>query len=310
MAYTTKYGNYVKFLRGTPAAWQSIESKDSDTLYFISEPGSEKGKLYLGSKLIADGDSATHIKDLEGVLISEGIPTNSLLVYNGVTGNWENKTLQEVFAIIVDVMIGATADSNGQSGLVPVPLAGQQDMYLQGNGTWSNPTENVEKELGDLTDTVAKNAQAWKDELALLRGGKTGTIVDIATDIVDGAVAKIVSNAPESFDTLKEIADWINEHDSAINIADIVVKVNKHEEALYDAADGTPGLITQVGNLDDAINNSSTGLTVKMNTLTGSLNKAIADIADLDQGLNNLGIDVETLKALLKWQDMVEEGTV
>lgn len=310
MAYTTKYGNYVKFLRGTPAAWQSIESKDSDTLYFISEPGSEKGKLYLGSKLIADGDSATHIKDLEGVLISEGIPTNSLLVYNGVTGNWENKTLQEVFAIIVDVMIGATADSNGQSGLVPVPLAGQQDMYLQGNGTWSNPTENVEKELGNLTDTVAKNAQAWKDELALLRGGKTGTIVDIATDIVDGAVAKIVSNAPESFDTLKEIADWINEHDSAINIADIVVKVNKHEEALYDSVDGTPGLITQVGNLDDAINNSSTGLTVKMNTLTGSLNKAIADIADLDQGLNNLGIDVETLKALLKWQDMVEEGTV
>lgn len=310
MAYTTKYGNYVKFLRGTPAAWQSIESKDSDTLYFISEPGSEKGKLYLGSKLIADGDSATNIKDLEGVLISEGIPTNSLLVYNGVTGNWENKTLQEVFAIIVDVMIGATADSNGQSGLVPVPLAGQQDMYLQGNGTWSNPTEDVEKELDNLTDTVAKNAQAWKDELALLRGGKTGTIVDIATDIVNGAVARIVSDAPESFDTLKEIADWINEHDSAINIADIVVKVNKHEEALYDAADGTPGLITKVGNLDDAINNSSTGLTVKMNTLTGSLNKAIADIADLDQGLNNLGIDVETLKALLKWQDMVEEETV
>jgi hypothetical protein len=310
LAYTTKYGNYVKFLRGTPAAWQSIESKDSDTLYFISEPGSEKGKLYLGSKLIADGDSATHIKDLEGVLISEGIPTNSLLVYNGATGNWENKTLQEVFAIIVDVMIGATADSNGQSGLVPVPLAGQQDMYLQGDGTWSNPTEDVEKELDNLTDTVAKNAQAWKDELALLRGGKTGTIVDIATDIVDEAVAKIVSDAPESFDTLKEIADWINEHDSAINIADIVVKVNKHEEVLYDAADGTPGLITQVGNLDDAINNSSTGLIVKMNTLTGSLNKAIADIADLDQGLNDLGIDVETLKALLKWQDMVEEETV
>ena len=318
MGYTTKYGNYVKFLRGTPAAWQSIESKDGDTLYFIAETGADRGQLYLGNKLIADGDSATHIRDLEGVLINNGIPSNSLLVYNAATETWVTKTTAEVLATIVDVMKGATEEANGEGGLVPTPLKGEQDLYLQGNGKWSNPTEQVEQDLQDLSDQVAqnkedledeiaKNAQQWKTELINLRGGKTGTIEDIAGDLVDTAVAKLIADAPSSFDTLKEIADWITEHDSAINIADIVVKVDKHEKVLYDSADGAPGLITTVGDLNDAINNSATGLKVQVSSMKGTLNKAVADIFDLDAGLVALDKDLEALKLLLLWQDLVEE---
>jgi hypothetical protein len=56
LAWTTKPGNYVKFLRGTPAAWEGISGeRDSDTLYFISEENADRGKLYLGNKLISDG---------------------------------------------------------------------------------------------------------------------------------------------------------------------------------------------------------------------------------------------------------------
>jgi hypothetical protein len=309
LAYKRTYGNYVKFLRGTPAAWQSIEEKDHDTLYFIAEPGADRGQLYLGSRLIADGDSATHIRDLEGVLIGEGILTNSLLVYDGVSGQWIAKSSQEVLATIVDVMLGATDERNGQGGLVPAPLKGEQDLYLQGNGKWSNPTEEIEQELADLEDTVAANAKAWKESLIALRGGKEGTIEDIATDLVDAAVAKLVADAPTSFDTLKEIADWISKHDTAINIADIVVKVDKHENALY-GTDGKSGLVTKVGSLDNIINNSATGLKVQMSTMTGNLNKALADIMDLDASLGDLGSDLEALKLLLKWQDLTEEETI
>jgi hypothetical protein len=47
---------YVKFLRGTPAAYAGLAEKDPNTLYFISgsnEDGVKTGKLYLGETLIA-----------------------------------------------------------------------------------------------------------------------------------------------------------------------------------------------------------------------------------------------------------------
>lgn len=37
-------------------------------------------------------------------------------------------------------MAGATADTAGSSGLVPAPAAGEQTVYLRGDGTWSAPT--------------------------------------------------------------------------------------------------------------------------------------------------------------------------
>ena len=91
MAWRTELNGYVKFLRGTPAAWEALATKDSDTLYFISEEGASKGKLYLGSKLISGGDtitSATTLGDLQDVLISAGITNNSILVYNSSTSKW------------------------------------------------------------------------------------------------------------------------------------------------------------------------------------------------------------------------------
>ena len=51
--------NYVKFVRGTPAAYNRLESKHSDTLYFIAETDAKVGSLYLGEKLIATGAGAS-----------------------------------------------------------------------------------------------------------------------------------------------------------------------------------------------------------------------------------------------------------
>ena len=46
-------GNYVKFLRGTPVAFNNLTKKDIDTLYFIAEKDSSVGKLYLGNICIS-----------------------------------------------------------------------------------------------------------------------------------------------------------------------------------------------------------------------------------------------------------------
>jgi hypothetical protein len=57
--------NYVKFLRGTPTAYNNLAVKDIDTLYFISEEDAITGQLYLGSVLIA---GSLNESDLVGYL--------------------------------------------------------------------------------------------------------------------------------------------------------------------------------------------------------------------------------------------------
>lgn len=55
------------------------------------------------------------------------------------------------------VMTGASAGDAGASGLVPAPAAGDQQKFLQGDGTWANPTAatawgNITGTLSDQTD--------------------------------------------------------------------------------------------------------------------------------------------------------------
>lgn len=42
-----------------------------------------------------------------------------------------------------DKMTGATESKAGKTGLVPAPAAGEQDMFLSGDGTWRNPTSGT-----------------------------------------------------------------------------------------------------------------------------------------------------------------------
>ncbi len=90
-------------------------------------------------------------------------------------------------------------------------------------------------------DHVARN-------MAMDAGGVAAP-VDI-TQIVTEAVSKIVADAPEDFDTLKEMSDWIASHEdsaaamnSAImqNAADIVAvetQQTEQSEAISDASEG------------------------------------------------------------------------
>jgi hypothetical protein len=80
--------NYVKFRRGTPAAFKAIldeHKEEKDTLYFIYEEDENSGELYLGSKLIASGDDivgATTLQGLTDVLLSEQLSDQDCLIYD------------------------------------------------------------------------------------------------------------------------------------------------------------------------------------------------------------------------------------
>ena len=56
-------------------------------------------------------------------------------------------------AAIATDMTGATANDNGIHGLVPQPLAGDQNKFLRGDGTW----ENISTQLSGLTDVDLDN---------------------------------------------------------------------------------------------------------------------------------------------------------
>lgn len=301
MAYTTKFGSYVKFLRGTPTQWAALSTadKDTDTLYFISDAEGTTGKLYLGPKLISGGDTttATTVKDLQDVLLSENITANSLLVYDKEKDKWVNKATSEVLASVVKVMKGATASADGEAGLVPVPTQGQQDLFLRGDGTWADPTT-------ELSATVAT-----------LVGEDAGIS---AREIAKSEVQKIVGSAPEALDTLEEISTWIENHESTVNLLDLNNKVTNLNNIVINGVKGegeeitTPSLISQVGDLKTALtrlnttvygteSDSSQGLV----TITSNLN---ASLASLNTTVTKHTSDIADIQGSLKWQDIIIES--
>lgn len=183
---------YVRFLRGTKAAFDKIEIKDIDTLYFIYDSEDQtKGSLYLGNKLIGGGNGSTatvtDINDLANVLISN-VQDKQILTYDASTKKWVNKTPEE---IQIEIMTGATADTVGTSGLVPAPAAGEQDKYLRGDGMWAAP-------LSDEQLTTLGKVDGLET-----RVGSIETKYD-----------NLIKDAPAALDTLKEIADWITKDET------------------------------------------------------------------------------------------------
>lgn len=203
--------NYVKFRRGTPAMFTALAVKDPDSLYFIVEQGATQGKLYLGDVLIASVGSG-ELNDLEDILLDNNITANSLLIYDGTQEKWVNKPLSEILGSIsgFSVMTGAMASTDGASGLVPQPLAGDEGKFLRGDGTW-------------VTIPNAADISQLQSEVAGLQAATTTIIGSDSNksmrEVAAEEVAAIVAGAPDDLDTLQEIAAWINDHpDSASDL--------------------------------------------------------------------------------------------
>lgn len=149
--------SYVKFVKSTSAAFNALASKSPDTLYFVSD-NNTTGKLYLGAKLIggADGGAST-LSDLADIALDQ-LGDNQILVYNSTNQQWENVAANTV----VSIMTGATANTAGRSGLVPVPAAGDQNKFLRGDGTWQQVLPNFSSvNAGDILTIDDNGALEW-----------------------------------------------------------------------------------------------------------------------------------------------------
>ena len=279
----TQYGNYVKFIRGTEASWAKIDNsqKSSDTLYFISDTASATGKLYLGAKLISNGalTSATSMADLNDVVISAGITDQSILVYNSSTKEWEDKSLLEILQSVLEEFKGATESEAGLAGLVPAPEAGQHLMFLRGDGTWADPVAGVSGTVEGLQQVIT----------TLVGEDTELSVREIAQSEASAAVADIIAEAPEQFDTLKEIADWIQSNQGAVDVAGLTTRVTSLEEIIY----GIPAD-------EEAGTEEVLGLQTVVSTLQSDLNSLVSTV-------NTHTTDIAEIKDALRWQDIIEE---
>ena len=297
MAYETQYNGYVKFVRGTPAAWASITTKDPDTLYFIAEVGAVKGVLYLGDRIITGEDQTFSIRDLTDVLISENVSTNSLLIYDGE--RWVNQSALEIISTYIDEMDGATEEQDGSTGLVPAPKAGEHNFFLRGDGTWVNPTAELQQSVQGL-DTKVKSLDTTIGNLVGTDSNKT--IRAIAAE----EMQKVVGGASEAFDTLLEVEQWIEQNKEVADLADLMSDVNHLNDTVFgveatDESEAVPGLVEVVSGLDDLING-----TPEQEGILTKLSAVDATLINVNREITNTNNRVTTLENRLKWGDLVE----
>lgn len=302
MAYETQYNGYVKFVRGTPAAWASITTKDPDTLYFIAEQNAAKGVLYLGNRVISGEDQKFSINDLTDVLISESVSTNSLLIYDGTENRWVNKSALEIISMYIDEMEGASEEARGSSGLVPAPSQGQQDFFLKGDGTWADPVAAVEEEIEATNNQV--------NFLNTVVGNLVGedTNKSIRT-IAAEEMQKVIGGASEAFDTLLEVEQWIEQNKEVADLADLMTDVGQLNDAIFgieatDETEAIPGLVSVVSNLEEILN----GTDDEPGALF-RLSATEAEINNIYRNLETTNSNVAALDQRMKWGDLVETAT-
>ena len=300
--------SYVAFVKATEALWNKMESSQrlDNVLYFVVDgPDDSIGKLYLGNTLIADGNGITDVRvdNLLDVDI-DAINGGDVLMYNMSTNKWENVSLASQIGNLITVFSPASAERNGTAGLVPAPQAGQQGLYLKGDGSWANPTEAVALKVETLKTSVDK----------LIGTDKGVSVRVIATDVASkeasAAVAKLVANAPESFDTLKEIADWIQKHPSTETFTALSNKVTSLNDLVNGNTEkGITGLVSQVSTLNSTVstlNEDVTALKGKALTFTSDISSLKSGLATVNTTLKNHSDRIDSIESRLVWQKLYE----
>ncbi len=127
--------------------------------------------------------------------------------------------------------------------------------------------------------TVRGLITANKTAIDTLVGNVEGDNAKSARAMAQEEVAKIVDEAPESFDTLKEIAAWISDHDAD------VVTMNNSIKANTDAITKLNGTATVEGSVAKTVNDAVSPVAARVTTLEGKVTDE--KIAAWDKGQAN-----------------------
>lgn len=327
---------YVKFIRGTPTAFEKLNPKSTDTLYFISETGASTGKLYLGSKLISGGEAS--ISEL-GQIIVNAVRGNDVLVYDAEKGAWVNKAVTDV----VSEMVGASDSMDGRAGLVPRPISGDQDKVLTGAGRWES--------VADLLPLDSDIFVIRDDKLTLAPDFSQAKVGDILQVGANGALEWVQGVSSSQIDELlnnrliRKIVDSVDKIDTTADDATSYIYMvrNSNEEGddFYDEYIVIGGRIEKIGNTSVDLSELNE-LSTRVDNLDKLINgvpesegqaaiKGLLDVIDLKEEYvtkttfentvgdlsllshrefagSSLVDEINVLTARMTWQEIVEEG--
>lgn len=302
-----KSTNYVKFVRGTPTAFTNLVDKNADTLYFISETGATSGKLYLGSKLIS---GSTDIGSIGDIIISS-VGDKDILIYDDTQDAWVNADIQSV----IGVMTGATASTNGSTGLVPTPQAGDQNKFLRGDGSWASPviatdsdvfTTNQSSELtlfgfedaevGTLLQKSSDGDLQWIDPSTLQTDLSTvessiSDLQSVVSGLLTTKVQRQIVNSVQDIDLTKDNIIYMvpDTNGSSGNLYNEYMVINGAAELIGSNYEGDlTGYVTttQLSQAVGTLNSSISGLDDRLVAVESdyvTLTKYEAEVGDLTQ---------------------------
>lgn len=295
--------SYVAFTKATEEIWGKMDPSQrlDNTLYFIVDGiDDEVGKLYLGNALIADGNGLTSLAlgDLSDVtygLMQHG----DILMFDMSSNTWKNTNFAAEIGNLIRVFEGATAEKDGLAGLVPQPISANSDFnkYLRGDGTWSNPTEAVEASIlhlqGQVTTLIGSDVDRSVRSIA----------TDIATKIAGDYYNQILNNAPETLDTLGEIAAWIETHPDLDDIVQLIQRVGSLETDVSELKPQVSELQTNLGTLTQKVN----GLQLSFETLETNHNNLNALVLKIQSSVKDNADSIADIYTRLAWQELYEE---
>lgn len=175
--------NFVKFLRGSQAAYDRLASPDINTLYFIyDEESSEEqpsGKLYLGRYLINDSNlSSIALGDLADTDIGT-LTGTEILRYNSTLQKWQPVLASDLLAEL-DIEAGAAVVNSGITKEAGETDADALDravltkkegdlaivdgtVYVYDDGDWLKIVDSSVTDIGNLADRVSALETALDD---------------------------------------------------------------------------------------------------------------------------------------------------
>lgn len=161
---------------------------------------------------------------------------------------------------------------------------------IDGNGEGLVYASNLRTKLSGMNDKIAANEGA----INILNGNDKTSGSVLYT--VDKAIANVVANAPEQFDTLKEIADWI-QTGSGATAGDVVTRIDtnaKDIKSLSAATVSIEGRVTTAKNDIDTLGKTIGGTYNTANTVADAISGLDGRIGTLE------GLSAATQSAIQK----------
>ena len=196
-----------------------------------------------------------------------------------------------ISAIAPAEMTGATASTDGESGLVPAPDAGDQDKYLKGDGTWesvplekstygtyvsSEQGEAVQGEGGEIE--VSENSVELYDTFKGVKFGAARAVADREGNVIDETYATREGATPSEAGLMsaadKSKLDGITDYVVSAEVSGSTLTLTpKTGSAVAFTASGEANVIESVKLGNDTLTPTSKVVTIPM--LSSTTNGAV-----------------------------------